>query len=84
MVRKKKKRPHWSKGVDQNTESWILDRVENEDPLLWKEFITNMGLMGVSDKELLLYRSSRYRKKVKKIYTALKKETQMYDRYAPI
>jgi len=80
---KKKKRLHWAKGFDQNTESWILDRVENEEPLQWNDFIYNMRDSGASEKEVATYRSIRYRMKVKKAYGALKKETRMYDRFRP-
>ena len=55
-------------GFDQNTKNWISDRIENEEPLYWNEFIRFMRDSGVSEQKLNVYKYKKYREKVKRVY----------------
>jgi len=65
---------------DTNTINWIMDRVENREPLFWPEFIKFMRDLGASEKDMKKYLAKRYRELVKKTYTQHKKEFDLYLR----
>lgn len=54
--------------LDENTKAWIADRIMNEEPLWWNDFIRFMDRLEVSDQQLARYRSKRYRAKVRRVY----------------
>lgn len=63
---------------DQNTWNWIDDRIMNEEPLWWNDFIKFMDEIGVSDKKLALYKNKRYRAKVRRVYLDMKRRIPRY------
>ncbi len=55
--------------LDQNTQNWILDRAENQEALMWSEFIKfSYDELGMSSKVLAKYKSKTYKEYVKKVY----------------
>lgn len=63
---------------DQNTENWISDRIENEEPLMWSEFIKFMKELGSNDKTLDKYKSTEYKEKVLNEYNKYKKQRKYF------
>jgi len=57
---------------DRNTKHWVLDRVDNREPLMWPKFVRFMKEQGAPEKKLKLYKSKSYRKKVKAQYHKVK------------
>ena len=59
--------------LDNNTTNWILDRIDNGEPLYWLEFIKFMrDPIEVSDKTLKRYASKSYKNEAKKMYNRKK------------
>lgn len=58
--------------IDNHTQYWIEDRIENREPLLWLEFIRFMKSLGASKSQLERYRSKQYKKLVMMKYKKAK------------
>ena len=54
--------------LDGNTRTWIEDRIDHREPLMWAEFITFRRRAGEDKKTLKRYQSKSYRNAVKREY----------------
>jgi len=70
--------------LDEVTRNWVSDRLENEEPLFWGEFIKFMiDVEGgeTDNRQLKKWRSKSYRKAVKARYSQKKKRlAKQYSR----
>lgn len=59
--------------LDNDTQNWVYDRVDNNEALYWNEFILFMKRRGASKQEISKYNNEVYKNKVKKLYKTFKK-----------
>ena len=59
--------------LDNYTEQWIMDRIDNGEPLYWSEFIKFMrDMIDVPGNVIKMYKTKRYSNLVKKEYKRMK------------
>jgi|CXWK01.1.fsa_nt_gi hypothetical protein len=54
--------------LSQHARMWIEDRIENEDPLLWGEFVKMMREIGETAVMIKKYRSAKVKNAAKKLH----------------